>query len=206
MATFDVAVEEYDSRDLLPMSGGPGWTLDVERAALLVHDLQPYYVDVLAGAVRSRVVAETARLVDWAVARGVPVVASAPRAASDPVQRGLLGELWGMGPTESQSAETTIDSLESGVMWVRKRSYSAFFATDLAEELRRTRRDQLIVAGVFASAGILATTFDAFARDVQCFVAVEATADHTKDRHATALGLIAELAGRVVPVAQVLAA
>lgn len=204
MATFEVAAEDYDSRELLVMSGGPEWSLDVERAALLVHDLQPYYVDVLAGAVRARVVAETSRLVDWAVGRGVPVIGSAPRAASDPVQRGLLGQLWGMGPTASQSAETAIDSLESGVTWVKKRSYSAFFATDLAEELRRTGRDQLVVAGVFASAGILATTFDAFARDVQCFVAVEATADHTKDRHATALGLIAELSGRVIPVAEIL--
>ncbi|MFI6430738.1 isochorismatase family protein [Rhodococcus oryzae] len=204
MATFEVAVEDYDSRDLLVMSGGPGWTLDVERSALLVHDLQPYYADVLASGVRSRVVAETSRLVDWAAARGVPVIGSAPRAPTEPRQRGLLGELWGMGPTECQSAETSIDSLASGVTWVKKRSYSAFFATDLAEELRRAGRDQLVVAGVFASAGILATTFDAFARDVQCFVAVEATADHTKDRHATALGLIAELTGRVVPVGEII--
>ncbi len=205
MATFDMAVEDYDARDLLAMSGGPGWTVDVERSAMLVHDRQPYYTDVLAHGVRSRVVAETSRLVDWAVGRGVPVIGSAPRAASDPAQRGLLGELWGMGPTERQSAETAIDSLEFGVTWVKKRSYSAFFATDLAEELRRTGRDQLVVAGVFASAGILATTFDAFARDVQCFVAVEATADHTKDRHAAALELITELTGRVVSVAEIVA-
>ncbi|OZC67024.1 hypothetical protein CH276_07460 [Rhodococcus sp. 06-470-2] len=80
---------------------------------------------------------------------------------------------------------------------IAKRSYSAFYATDLEVELRRRGRDQLIIVGVFASAGILATTFDAFARDIQCFVGIESIADYTAHQHRTALNLIASLTGTV---------
>ena len=53
------------------------------------------------------------------------------------------------------------------------------------------------VVGVFAAAGITATAFDALAHDVQPFVVVEATADYTRERHASALSHIATTAGRV---------
>lgn len=56
MATFDVRVEDYDPGDLVAMAAGPEWALDPTRAALLVHDLQPYYLDVLAANVRTRLV------------------------------------------------------------------------------------------------------------------------------------------------------
>jgi enamine deaminase RidA (YjgF/YER057c/UK114 family) len=59
-------------------------------------------------------------------------------------------------------------------------------------------RDQPIVIGVFAAAGVTATSFDALAHDVQPFVAVEASADYTRDRHAVALTHDATTTGRVL--------
>ncbi|WP_433604820.1 isochorismatase family protein [Prescottella agglutinans] len=204
MATFDVRVEDYDSAELLAMTAGPDWTLDPARAALLVHDLQPYYLDVLTANVRTRLVAQVERIVDWAAGRRMPVIGSGPRPASVLAQRGLLGQRWGLGPTPDQATATALQGLETDrVRWVRKRSYSAFFATDLAEELRRLGRDQLVVVGVFATAGVLATTYDGFARDIQCFVPLEATADYTKDLHVTALTLISALTGRVTTVSEI---
>jgi len=164
-----------------------------------VHDLLPYYLEVLPASVGDGVVAQVARLLAWAGQQGVPVLASAPRPASDLVQRGLGGQLWGLGPTQEQTAASCLAELAGDdVVWVAKRSYSAFFATDLAVELARRRRDQLIVVGVFAAAGVTATTFDALAHDVQPFVAVEATADYTRARHAAALTHIATTTGRVL--------
>lgn len=204
MATFDVRVEDYDPGDLVAMAAGPEWALDPTRAALLVHDLQPYYLDVLAANVRTRLVAQVERIVGWAAERRMPVIGSGPRPASVLAQRGLLGQLWGLGPTRDQATATAVQGLESDhVRWIRKRSYSAFFATDLAEELRRLGRDQLVVVGVFATAGVLATTYDAFARDIECIVPIEATADYTGDLHATALTLISALTGRVTTVSQI---
>ncbi|WP_206488158.1 isochorismatase family protein [Rhodococcus sp. KRD162] len=131
-------------------------------------------------------------MVSSARAIGVPILASGPRAASLIEQRGLLGPMWGLGP----SAED-VSIAEPDFVPIVKRSYSAFYATDLEVELRRHGRDQLIIVGVFASAGILATTFDAFARDIQSFVGIESTADYTAHQHRTALNLIASLTGRV---------
>ena len=205
MATFKAEVEDYDASDLVELAGGPDWTPDPTRVAILVHDMQPYYLDVLAAQVRSRLLSEVSALLKRAVDLGVPILGSGPRPATEPAQRGLLGSMWGLGPDPRQAEETALDELVSpDVVWVKKRSYSAFFATDLAEELRRRGRDQLIVAGVFATAGVLATSYDAFARDIQCFVGVESTADYTKRQHAAALTLISALTGRVQPTASLL--
>ncbi len=107
--------------------------------------------------------------------------------------------MWGLGPNAEEVAITEPDFAP-----IAKRSYSAFYATDLEVELRRRGRDQLIIVGVFASAGILATTFDASARDIECFVGVEAIADYTAHQHRTALKLIASLTGRVASIQNLL--
>lgn len=205
MATFHAYVESYDSSELVNHAGGPQWDLLPERAALLVHDVLPYYLQVLPTSVGDSVIKQVRQLVTWACRQGVPVLASAPRPADDLAQRGLGGQLWGLGPNREQAGTSCLPELAAAdVVWVAKRSYSAFFATDLAVELTRRRRDQLIVVGVFAAAGITATTFDALAHDVQPFVVVEATADYTRDRHAAALTHIATTTGRVLSAAAIL--
>ncbi len=203
MVSFGADVAEYDPLDIVIEGGERGWRIDEARVALLVHDLLPYYVDVLPERTRATVVAETRRLVDWAREQGIPLIASAPRPASTTEQRGLGGRLWGIGPTPAEAATFCLDTLD-GAVQVAKRSYSAFFATDLAVELRRLHRDQLLIAGVFASAGILATTFDALAHDIEAFVAVEATADYDRARHEAVLRQIRATTGEVVAVAELL--
>ena len=199
MATFTVDIEDYDAESLLDCAGGPEWELVPQRAAVLVHDMLPYYLNVLDDSVRSRVAAEVSTVVSRARTVGVPILASGPRAASAIEQRGLLGPMWGLGPSAEEVALAEPDFVP-----IAKRSYSAFYATDLEVELRRRGRDQLIVVGVFASAGILATTFDAFARDIQCFVGIESIADYTAHQHRTALKLIASLTGRVTSIENLL--
>ncbi|CCQ17681.1 Isochorismatase [Rhodococcus sp. AW25M09] len=199
MATFNVEVEGYDVQSLGDCTGGPEWELVPERAAVLVHDMQPYYLNVLDSSVRARVGAAASELVSRARFAGVPIFASGPRPASAIEQRGLLGPMWGSGPSAEEVA-----IIEPDFVTIAKRSYSAFYASDLDVELRRRGRDQLIVVGVFASAGILATTFDAFARDIQCFVGIESTADYTAHQHRTALNLIASLTGVVTSSANLL--
>jgi isochorismate hydrolase len=199
VATFSVEVEKYAVETLRECAGGPDWELRPERAALLVHDMQPYYLNVLHSSVRARVAAEASAVVARARSTGLPILASGPRAAEAIEQRGLLGPMWGLGPSAEDVAVT-----ESDFVPIAKRSYSAFYASDLEVELRRRGRDQLVIVGVFASAGILATTFDAFARDIQCFVGIESVADHTAHQHRTALNLIASLTGVVTSSANLL--
>lgn len=81
---------------------------------------------------------------------------------------------------------------------VYKRSLSAFYATDLEVEVRRLGRNQTIVAGVYAAGGIVATGFDALARDIEYFVIADAVADYSEQGHQSALEQIASIMGQVV--------
>ncbi|MFD8229873.1 isochorismatase family protein [Streptomyces massasporeus] len=197
MTTFSIKAEDYDVAGLRDHRGGPSWDIDAPRAALLVHDLQPHY------SARSRgfLTAQVERVLAWADDTAVPVLASGPRPTSHLIERGLLGTCWGMGLSPAQAAQIALPRLgRSDVTRITKRSYSAFYASDLETELRRQGRDQLVIVGVYASHGILATSLDAVARDIQTFVPFDATADYTAYRHTAALDLIITMSGRVLAV------
>lgn len=83
---------------------GLGWTAERDRCALLVHDLLPYYLSVLDQDLTTTLVDTVTQLLEDAHTHDVPVVASAPRAATTAAQRGLGGRLWGMGPTHDQTS------------------------------------------------------------------------------------------------------
>ncbi|MFJ9821071.1 isochorismatase family protein [Streptomyces sp. NPDC101151] len=199
MTAFVVQPEHYDVARLRGHCGGPSWDIEPTRTALLAHDLQPHYLHPLSAQARRFLLTQATRVLAWADDHQVPVLASGPRPASHLTQRGLLGTCWGMGLSPAQAAQVALPRLAAAdVTRIAKRSYSAFYASDLETELRRRGCDQLIVIGVYASHGILATSLDAVARDIQTFVAFDATADYTARRHAAALDLIATMSGRVL--------
>jgi len=205
MATFTADIQPYDLAVFSTFEAGLGWELDKDRCALLVHDMLPYYLSVLPAAQQEAVTTNAGRLVAAARSCEVPVLASAPRPASEPAQRGLGGRLWGIGPTPAEAATSAVPELQDGpVAWVAKRSVSAFYATDLEVELRRLGRDQLDIAEVFASGGVVATTFDALARDIEVFVVADAVGDDDRTLHEAALTQVARSTGQVIPAARVL--
>lgn len=199
MATFTAQIRPCDLDAFGSFDSGLGWSLDPCRCALLVHDVLPYYLKVLHRAQGEVLVSRIETLAAAAVAADVPVLASAPRPASDLQQRGVGGRLWGLGPSAEEAATSALISLPDETVWVHKRSLSAFYATDLDVELRRCGRDQLLVAGVFASGGVVATTFDALARDTEVFVVGDAVADYDQDVHRLALNQVARSTGQVIP-------
>lgn len=199
MVTFDAKAKPYDLDTFRSFDGGLGWSLDADRCALLIHDVLPYYLEVLNPALQEALVGKIEALVTGSVAAGVPVLASAPRPASDLQQRGVGGRLWRLGPSAKEAATSAFTSLPSETVWLRKRSLSAFYATDLDVELRRRGRDQLLVVGVFASGGVVATSFDALARDIEVFVVGDAVADYDQDLHCLTLNQVARSTGQVIP-------
>jgi bifunctional isochorismate lyase/aryl carrier protein len=96
-----------------------------------------------------------------------------------------------------------IEALAPGPGDVRltKRRYSAFVGTPLAEVLGG--RDQLIVTGVYAHIGVLATALDAFMRDLQPFVVADAVADFSPTHHRDALRHVADRCGVVATAAEI---
>ena len=58
----------------------------------------------------------------------------------------------------------------------------------------------MVIVGGFAGQGILATTFDALAHDVETFVVRDAVADYTEELHVLAMRQIARSTGQVISV------
>ncbi len=180
------------------------WPLDPGRALLLVHDMQRYFVDAFvdrhdpAGPVGTAI-ANIRSLLEVSRRVGVPVVFSAqpPRQAAG--DRGLLGDFWGPGLQDAEQARI-VDELAPGPgeRVITKWRYTAFIRTPLADLLRESGRDQLIVVGVYAHLGCLLTAADAFMHDIAPFVIGDAVADFTEADHRAALSYAAGRCARVL--------
>lgn len=175
------------------------WRLESARAALLVHDMQAYFLarfDAAAGPLVP-MLANLSALLARCRSLGIPVFYTAQRGDQDRRDRGLQADLWGPGMQAIAAHEVIVDAVApvTGEQVLVKHRYSAFQRTHLAELLGARGRDQLVIAGVYAHIGILASASDAFQRDIQPFVATDAVADFDRDRHDAALALIAGSCG-----------
>ncbi|MEU9605712.1 isochorismatase family protein [Streptomyces sp. NPDC048057] len=182
------------------------WSLDPERSVLLVHDMQRYFLRPLPDSLSDPLVSHTVHLRERSTALGVPVAYTAQPGGMDRAERGLLQDFWGPGMRTAPEDRQVVDALApTDTDWMfTKRRYSAFFRTDLLERMRAAGRDQLILCGVYAHVGILATALDAFAHDVQPFLVADATADFSQEYHRLALTYAAERCALVTTVKQVL--
>ncbi|GHG47171.1 isochorismatase family protein [Streptomyces griseocarneus] len=167
------------------------WTVDPDRAVLLVHDLQNYFLDAFeAGASPvTELLANVVRLKKDCGRLGVPVVYSAQPGGQSPAERGLQQDFWGPGLPDDPRAKAVADAVAptEGDTVLTKWKYSAFVRTDLAERMAAQGRDQLIIVGVYAHIGVMMSACDAWMRDIQPFLVADAVADFSPEDHATAL-------------------
>lgn len=185
-----------------------GWQIEPRRAALLVHDMQRYFVDFLPANQSPTVelLANTARLRAAAARHGLPIFYSAQPGAMTPEQRGLLNDFWGPGMDGEPGQREIVPAMPAGPRdtTITKWRYSAFARSDLLGALHRAGRDQLIICGVYAHIGCLSTANEAMAHDVQPFLVADAIADFSADYHRQALTYAAERCAQVVTTAEVL--
>ncbi len=177
------------------------WELDSTRCALLIHDMQRYFLEPFAEA-QWAIVDKIATLRKHAEAAGVPVIFTAQPGHQERAERGLLYDFWGWGPGAGTDIPVELNPEDAVV--VTKRRYSAFHGTELLELLAQQRRTQLIVCGVYAHIGCLATILDAFMHDIQPFAVADAMGDFSAEHHVAALGHIATRCGVVTTTADVL--
>ncbi|MER6569703.1 isochorismatase family protein [Streptomyces sp. NPDC001093] len=183
------------------------WTPRPERAVLLVHDMQRYFLNALPEPLRSELVHNAATLRKRCAALGVPVAYTAQPGRMTDEQRGLLKDFWGPGMrTEPADREVTPELAPAEGDWTfTKWRYSAFFRSDLLARMRAADRDQIILCGVYAHVGVLATALDAFANDIQTFLAADALGDFSENHHRLALDYAAQRCAVVVPSTEVFA-
>ena len=190
------------------------WRVDPTRAALLVHDMQRYFVRAfelerdgqpLPDAQINIAIANIRRLLDTAHAANIPVYYTAQPPRQNPADRRLLTDFWGDGLQDDENARI-LDELaptEADTVLTKWR-YSAFVRSPLEEQLKDLGRDQLIIGGVYAHIGCLTTALEAFMRDIQPFMVADALADFTEKEHRMACEYASGRCARVLNTAEVL--
>ncbi len=171
------------------------WRIDPDRAVILVHDMQTYFVDAYGpdSDIARGAIANIQRIRAAAEARGVPVYFTAQPPEQQPEQRGLLWDFWGPG-IQGDGRHSIVDAFQPipSEDLITKWRYDAFVRTDLTERIRDAGRDQLVVTGIYAHIGCLMTATSAFMRDIRPFFVADAMADFSADYHALALRYAAE--------------
>jgi isochorismatase transposase len=190
------------------------WRVDPARAALLVHDMQRYFVRAfelerdgqpLPDAQINIAIANIRRLLDAAHAANIPVYYTAQPPRQNPADRRLLTDFWGDGLQDDENARI-LDELaptEADTVLTKWR-YSAFVRSPLEEQLKDLGRDQLIIGGIYAHIGCLTTALEAFMRDIQPFMVADALADFTAEEHRMACEYASGRCARVINTAEVL--
>ncbi|ANF98087.1 isochorismatase family protein [Paenibacillus bovis] len=173
------------------------WTADPQRAVLLIHDMQNYFVNAFAARDQSPIselLEHTRQLRDYCHEQSIPVVYSAQPGGQTPEQRGLQLDFWGNGIDGGPDQKRIVPELEPDEqdILMTKWRYSAFQKTDLAEMMSRQGRDQLMICGIYAHIGCLMTSCEAFMQDIQAFLIGDAVADFSQQKHRMALEYAAE--------------
>lgn len=200
-------IPDYDlphrSPGALPPARAP-FALRRDRAALLIHDMQRYFCAAYGedgltrtGSALAAAVPAIVALVAAARAAGVPVFYTAQKGDQFRPDRGLQAELWGPGMRAIPEHEQIIAPLTPapGDITLVKHRYSAFQRSNLEHLLRARGRDQLLITGIYAHIGCLATATEAFQRDIEPFFVADALADFSAERHRMAVDWVANCSG-----------
>ncbi len=181
------------------------WPFEPRRAALLVHDMQDYFVDFYdrAAAPIPELLAHVARLLAFARAAGMPVYYTAQLPEQTAEARALLNDMWGPGLTAHPERAAICEALapQPGDQVLDKWRYSAFQRSAFDQLLGQEGRDQLVICGVYAHIGCLMTACEAFMKDIQPFFVADALADFSAHEHQMALDYVARRCGMVVRTA-----
>lgn len=179
-------IAEYDlpTVDLLP-SNTATWRIDPDRAVLLIHDMQRYFLEPLPVSLRQALVRNVAAIRDRSVAAGIPIAYTAQPGSMTQEQRGLLKDFWGPGMRVDEEHRQIVDPIapDAGDWVFTKWRYSAFHRSALLERMHAAGRDQLVICGVYAHVGVLMTAVDAFTHDIETFLVADAIADFDDESH-----------------------
>lgn len=182
------------------------WGIDPDSCAVLVHDMQNYFIRAYDESVEpmSTAIESMARVVETARSKNVPVIYSVQPGDQHPYRRGLLREFWGNGMSSGIDTEV-VDRLRpcGEDIVITKWRYSAFARTDLLHLLSEAGIDQLVITGVYAHMGCQATAVDAFMNDIKPFVVSDALADFSREEHVTTIDFVNKRCGVSVTAKEV---
>jgi bifunctional isochorismate lyase/aryl carrier protein len=179
-----------------------------ENAALILVDAQKYFFDFASPAflpAAPAILANLAALKTAFQGRRRPVVWTRQAAASGKTS-GLMSRWWKSSILEGDPLAEIADSLrpDRRDTVVTKSRYSAFVGTDLETCLRSTGIERVVIAGVLTHLCCETTARDAFQRDFEVFIALDATASRTEELHLGSLKALADGFARPLTTREIL--
>lgn len=189
-------------RPLRP-AGPPGYGHDLlvepARTAVVVIDVQRYFVDAMPFEALRRAIEPTARFLPVARAAGMTIVHVTTEFRADMADAGRPGSrTWqmmnavGHGLVSGTDGALVVPELtpQSGDLVVTKHRFSGFADTQLHGRLATRRIDTLLVAGGTTTVCVESTIRDAMFLEYNCALLADCTADITEDLHASAVARI----------------
>lgn len=179
------------------------WQVAPSRAALLIHDMQKYYLKPLLakGETPGRRLIENVKVVrETCVATHIPVIYTVCSPCERVEQRGLLYDFWGGGMTNTADNVEVVDEIKpdnNRDHIIVKHKYSAFYKSNLADTLKALKKDQLIITGVYSHIGCMATALDALMRDIQVFFVGDAVGDFSLSFHMSSIATVGNCCGQI---------
>ncbi len=162
---------------------------DIERAALLILDMQGYFLNP-----DSHAYIPSAK----AIVPGLNQVAAYFRSKKRPViatkhintveNAGMMGSWWSELITDNHSLSDIHPDL--GIIRgeiLSKSQYDAFYQSELATVLNTSRIDQLVIGGVMTHLCCETTARAAFVRGFEVFFLVDGTATYNREYHQASL-------------------
>jgi isochorismate hydrolase len=160
-----------------------------QEAALLVLDMQEYFLDVGSHAYIPSAPAIVPALTRLQVAfqeAGRPVIFT--RHMNTPVNAGMMAEWWRDLINPRSAHSQLIDQFNtSNTTIIKKNQYDAFYQTSLARTLRELGTRQVVICGVMTHLCCDTTARAAFMHGFEVFFTVDGTATYNEMLHRATL-------------------
>jgi nicotinamidase-related amidase len=166
--------------------------LDWDKAALLVIDMQDFFLDPHSPSFTCGGLAVLHRVKELLTAfrdAGRPVIFTRHVHNPDGSDAGIMGWWWeGMCLEGSPESEIHRDLAPfPGEKVIDKHRYSAFYNTDLETVLRCLKIEDLVISGIMTNMCCESTARDAYYRDYRIFVPADGTGSVSEEMHMASL-------------------
>jgi len=166
--------------------------LKVEKSALLVIDMQKFFLDPKSPTFASgglAIIPNVKRLIETFRKANRPVIFTRHGHHPKGIDVGIMGWWW-QGMIVEGSPESEIHDelrpLEDEKV-IAKHRYSAFYNTDLETVLRCLKIEDLVVSGVLTNCCCETTARDAYMRDFRVFFLADGTGAFVEEMHLASL-------------------
>lgn len=179
-------------QQILPYRGRRVFNFDPKRSALLVLDMQAYFLDSSSHAYipsASAIIPNLQKLVGAYAEHGFPLFFT--KHINDTLNAGLMSSWWrDLITADSPNSEIIPDLNPSAGAILQKSQYDAFYNTPLAEHLREKSIYQVVICGVMTHLCCETTARSAFMQGLEVFFTIDGTATYNQEHHmATLLNL-----------------